>query len=177
MTIRLWSIALMLLTMVHISCEGVQHTPNLQTSRTAMHTTAQHTIEQHQWKHRLLLIFAPTAQNPIAAAQKQMALNQLEGYRQRHLRVYLITPKTTLYMSPQQKRWHTKTVQLQGDIQAWRSALRLNEDKKTHVVLVGKDGQSKRRTQQAILTNNTLFATIDAMPMRQQEMNARRSIK
>ncbi len=36
-------------------------------------------------------------------------------------------------------------------------------------VLVGKDGFEKLRAGQPIL-NETLFATIDAMPMRRQEM-------
>jgi hypothetical protein len=36
-------------------------------------------------------------------------------------------------------------------------------------VLVGKDGFEKLRSDQAI-SNETLFATIDAMPMRQREM-------
>ena len=175
MTIQKWRVAVMILSIWGTSCEGTS--PTLQTTRVATNTTRQHTLKQHQWKHRLLIIFAPSAKNPIANAQTQLAINDLKSYRARHLRVYLITPQKTLYMSPQDKQWRTETVQIKGGPSAWRRALSLKEDKKTHVILVGKDGGSKRRTQQAILTNKSLFSTIDAMPMRQQEMQRQHSSK
>ncbi|HEY9908197.1 MAG TPA: DUF4174 domain-containing protein [Thermosynechococcaceae cyanobacterium] len=119
-------------------------------------------LSDYQWQHRVALIFAPSERSPAYQQQMQAWQAEAEGMQDRDLKVVEI---------------------LVGESRADRqiitaaSANRLRQQfgvttEDFAVILVGKDGTEKQRSQ-APVDPTVLFRTIDAMPMRQQEMRSR----
>lgn len=120
-------------------------------------------LSNYQWQHRILLVFAPS--NGSANYRQQMQAWQADaaGTNDRDLKLVQILG--------------TGESQVDGRSINSASADRLRQQfgiisEQFAVILVGKDGTEKQRSQTPIdLT--ALFRTIDAMPMRQQEMRSR----
>jgi len=102
-----------------------------------------------RWKARVVVIAAPSADDPRLARQRKDLAAVQDGLRERAITV----------------------MEAVGDgAEARRQRVRLGLGEAAfRVVLVGKDGTVKRSDDRPV-SPDTLFATIDAMPMRRDEM-------
>lgn len=98
---------------------------------------------------RLLLIYADTKNNAELVKQQQLLHSDAAGLRNRDLEVKFFT------RNENPKAFTDKHLK-----------------EPFTVILVGKDGGEKLRTHE-VLSLQKLYGTIDAMPMRQQEMKHR----
>jgi Domain of unknown function (DUF4174) len=115
-----------------------------------------------RWKNRLLLVFAPDADSALCRRQQEMLLVVEHGLNERDIVVIFVIEDAL-----STKRKPTPNV----------SAVDLRDayDVLPHefrVVLIGKDGGVKLRQEEPISMAD-LFALIDSMPMRKQEMGRR----
>lgn len=104
------------------------------------------TLDAYRWEARPVLIFADTADDPSLISASQAMVNAAEALMERDI-VVMIDPDPSA----------------EGAI---RQGLEIDG---FTMVLVGKDGGVKMRSDGPIAVE-TLFETIDAMPMRKQEM-------
>jgi len=112
------------------------------------HTTVTaHTFHLRQ-KNRMLLVFAPSPDHPELLRQRAFQQADADGYEERDLHPVEVTDATA---------------------DALFSRYGVDPTKFT-VILIGRDGEEKKRSDVA-LASAELFATIDAMPMRQAEMD------
>ncbi|MBW4662239.1 MAG: DUF4174 domain-containing protein [Drouetiella hepatica Uher 2000/2452] len=117
-------------------------------------------LSDEQWQHRILLIFAPSEQSPLYQKQQQAWQSRSEGMQERDLKLVEVLA--------------TGASQVNGQPMSAASADRLRDQfgvapQDFAVILVGKDGTEKQRFSQPVDLSD-IFSTIDAMPMRQQEM-------
>jgi hypothetical protein len=118
---------------------------------------------EHRWTHRLLYVFAPSDDHPDLVAQRHMATGFVDGFRDRDLLFVSVTERGE------------SAVDGRAMDAASAAALRDRygvEPGAFAVVLVGKDGTAKQRSDAPIAVE-ILFEQIDAMPMRQREMRDR----
>ncbi|MBD2056054.1 DUF4174 domain-containing protein [Oculatella sp. FACHB-28] len=119
-------------------------------------------LSEYQWQHRILLVFAPSTSS--SDYQQQMQAWQVDGagIDERDLKLVQVL--------------ETGESQVDGQSISSASAERLRRQfeitpEEFAVILVGKDSTEKQRSQTPI-DLAVLFRTIDAMPMRQQEMRS-----
>ena len=120
-------------------------------------------LSDYQWQHRIVLIFAPSERIPGYQQQVQLWQADRAGVNERDLKLVEVLG--------------TGEGRVDGQSISSASVTRLRQEfgvpvEEFAVILVGKDGTEKQRSQTPI-NLGTLFRTIDAMPMRQQEMRAR----
>jgi hypothetical protein len=120
-------------------------------------------LSDYQWQHRILLVFAPSTSSADYRQQMQAWQADMTGTNDRDLKLVQIL--------------ETGESQVDGRSLSSASAERLRQQfgitpEEFAVILVGKDGTEKQRSQTPI-DSTMLFRTIDAMPMRQQEMRSR----
>ena len=113
----------------------------------------------YRWQNRLLLVFAPAPDREEVRAQQGLFEDKEAELKDRDLLV--------AYLFPEEGRIEDETVSAE-DTTSLRERYGVAEDDFV-VVLIGKDGTAKERLEEPMQPTN-LFATIDAMPMRQQEM-------
>lgn len=115
----------------------------------AMAAGGSNPLAEYLWKSRVLVIAAPDADDPRLAAQRQALASARAGTAERDL---------------------VAVEAVGGDPRAVaiRTALGLPADG-FRAVLVGKDGGAKLSADEPIPPQR-LFSTIDAMPMRRDEM-------
>lgn len=117
-------------------------------------------LDHYQWHYRALLIFSPTQQYPAFQHQIELLQGQEDGLQERDLKlVYLFQDKESY--ADQKIIPHLIAAQIRFQFAV--------EPDEFAVILVGKDGTQKHRYPEPI-TAKELFETIDAMPMRQYEM-------
>ena len=110
---------------------------------------AEDPLAAYRWRERVLVISAPDADDARLSAQRQALANADPGLRERDLRVI-------------------EAVGGDAAAQVMRRRLRLEPGAFT-AVLIGKDGETKILAGEPIAPQR-LFAVIDAMPMRRDEM-------
>lgn len=120
-------------------------------------------LSDYQWQHRILLVFAPSIDSSQYRQQMQAWQADVAGADDRDLKLVQILA--------------TGESQVDGRSLNSASAERLRQQfgftpEEFAVMLVGKDGTEKQRSQTPI-DLAVLFRAIDAMPMRQQEMRSR----
>jgi non-ribosomal peptide synthetase component F len=120
-------------------------------------------LSDYQWQYRILLLFAPSTGSADYRQQLQAWQADVAGTDDRDLKLVQILG----------------TGESQVDRRSLNaaSAERLRQQfgitpEAFAVILVGKDGTEKQRSQTSIALA-TLFRTIDALPMRQQELHSR----
>ena len=119
-------------------------------------------LSSRRWENRLLLILVEDTDHPVYQDQISELNRDMAGVEDRRLIVYTIKPDefaTGLKIS------------------AWTSSDDLYADNKQlegefEIILIGLDGGIKLR-QAELLKNDKLFAFIDAMPMRRNELRKR----
>lgn len=117
-------------------------------------------LSDHQWTHRLLLVFAPSDGHPDLTEQRQRATGFVEGFRDRDLLFVSVLEEGASRVGDRaMDAASAATVRERFGIEPGAFA----------VVLVGKDGTEKRRSDRPVPIED-LFAQIDQMPMRQREM-------
>lgn len=120
-------------------------------------------LSAHQWQHRMVLIFAPSNRSLDYRQQMQIWQADTAGIRDRNLKLVEVLG--------------TGESQIDGQSITPASAENLRRQfgvtaEEFVVILIGKDGTQKQRSQTPV-DLAMLFHTIDAMPMRQQEMRSR----
>ncbi len=117
-------------------------------------------LDQHRWKHRVILLFAPGSDQPDYQAMNDALAEQSEGVDERDLVVYHLFFDDAGRVGQQPVAREAAT------------ALAEEYDAPTDgftYVLIGKDGGAKMRAGEAVAVED-IFARIDSMPMRQREM-------
>jgi hypothetical protein len=109
-------------------------------------------LRTSRWRHRVLLIGAPTASQADFQRQKTLLAADVKGLVERDFKVIEVIYDQ---LSP-------------ADRQHWTQQLGQPTSGFT-VVLIGKDGGVKR-TETQPLAPADVFGTVDKMPMRRQEM-------
>lgn len=107
-------------------------------------------LNSYQWKNRLLLVFAPSENNADYQQQIQLLQGQQASLDERNLIVIDVLNANYEDLAKLRKQFNVNPQEFR-------------------VILVGKDGTAKRRDSSPV-SPKTIFETIDAMPMRQQEM-------
>lgn len=110
---------------------------------------AENPLAAHRWKARVVVMSAPGPDDPHLLRQRALLAAVPDGVRDRDLVVLEAVGATV-------------------EARGLRTRLGL-PDASFRVVLVGKDGESKLDSATP-LPVETLFSTIDAMPMRRDEM-------
>ncbi len=118
------------------------------------------TLEDLKWKNRVLLVFPNMEENSFEWEVNDSLATEIE---ERDL-VYFLMADTSL----QTNSVYSFSPEYQKELLK-RYAL---GSKKSCYVLIGKDGGSKVRKEGEMVNWEELFATIDAMPMRQREMRS-----
>lgn len=117
-------------------------------------------LQAYQWEKRLLLIFTSTATEAQFQKQQQLLKQAAAGLAARDM--------VTLSVMENQVKSSDSSAKDLPLAQALREKYKVKSTA-FEVILIGKDGGEKYRSQQ--VTNPAkIFQTIDAMPMRQQEM-------
>ncbi|WP_338793202.1 DUF4174 domain-containing protein [Bernardetia sp. MNP-M8] len=126
-------------------------------------------LANYKWKNRILVIFSDSKDNSLFQKQLQLFADNKEELKERDLIIFQVFKEedTEKGITPHQKSISSFDIEQLKK----RFDFSFGEDKnKFTVVLVGKDGETKLKTENEILTLEKLFGTIDAMPMRQSEM-------
>ena len=117
-------------------------------------------INTYQWKNRLLLIFAPSKDNPDYQRQMQLVEGKLADFKERDLiAIELLAEGTS--QAEMQTLNEAEAASLRSEFNVAPEEFR--------VILIGKDGTAKRRDEKPVAPE-VIFNQIDAMPMRRQEM-------
>jgi len=128
-----------------------------------VHMTDPTNLQQYQWQNRLLLLFAPNADNADYQAQVEALAAREPGLDDRDMVIFHVLAEEGYVERAGEKiplsDPHTASLRAQFDVP---------QDTFT-LLLVGKDGSIKRHENQAVAVD-ALFAQIDSMPMRQREM-------
>jgi Domain of unknown function (DUF4174) len=121
-------------------------------------------LSSQKWQNRVLLVFAPSVNNHSYQQQMQLFEQQQNGFIDRDLILVQVLANES-YGSGQLID-ESSTANLRN---------RFGVDKENfRVILVGKDGGVKRQETIPVKAI-AIFDEIDAMPMRQQEMQERGS--
>lgn len=122
-------------------------------------------LSVHEWKHRLLLVFAPSLSAESWAVQQEKWSGRSDGFEDRDLRLYVVGEAAGQFYTALGGEPVPITAE---SARALRDRFDVAPDDLA-VVLVGKDGTEKRRDT-APVDAAAIFETIDAMPMRRAEM-------
>lgn len=119
-------------------------------------------LDGYLWKRRLLLVFAPVKPYPTFMVQRDNLKPVTEGLEERDITVIEIVHNSVFIKGHPKIEMNAK--QLRAD-----HGVEIVEFK---LLLIGKDGEEKMRRGEAMEAED-LFAMIDAMPLRKQEMRQR----
>ena len=121
-------------------------------------------LSSQKWKNRVLLVFAPSVDNHIYQQQMQLLQKHNKDFADRDLVLVQVLATDESYANRQPI----------DDSSAAKLRDRFGVDKENfRLILVGKDGGVKRSDATPVQAT-AIFEEIDAMPMRQQEMQQRR---
>lgn len=116
-------------------------------------------LETYQWKNRVVLVFAPSPEDVDYQQQLEHLSNEQE-LLERDLIIFHIFGKQDGLADGNRLS--------EKDSEALRQIFSIDTTSFA-VVLIGKDGTEKHRWQKPVASSE-LFALIDAMPMRREEM-------
>jgi hypothetical protein len=120
-------------------------------------------LEPYQWKNRLILIFASSQQDSTLLKTQQQAIAYKDEIADRDLLL--------MYMIEKGKNTVNGSLLPDSVSTALRKEYAVPQGKFT-IILIGKDGGEKMRQENKI-DFKEIFGRIDAMPMRQSEMQER----
>ena len=129
----------------------------------AVDFAAAYDLNRHLWRHRLLFLVAPSADDAEIAAQQRWIERRQDAVLDRDIRVF------QLFVG--QGRVDDEAL-APSSVMRLRARLGLSDQDRL-VILIGKDGGIKRRA--ALNTDlREIFRQIDGMPMRQDEIRAKK---
>ena len=117
-------------------------------------------LQSFQWKNRILLVFAPSAEDPVCRSLAAELNAQSAGGRERDLLI-------GEFFEAGASRFAGASLTPRS-AEALRKGFAVGKGTQT-VILIGKDGEVKLR-REGLVQAAQIFALIDSMPMRQQEM-------
>jgi Domain of unknown function (DUF4174) len=120
-------------------------------------------LSSQKWKNRVLLVFAPSVDNRTYQQQMQLLQEHNNGFADRDLVLVQVLATDESYTN-RQRIDESSAAKLRESFGVDKENFR--------VILVGKDGGVKRSDATPVQAT-TIFEEIDAMPMRQQEMQER----
>jgi hypothetical protein len=123
-------------------------------------------LADYRWKHRLLLVFAPSRDAEAFQDQRERFAGTGAAFRERDLLLITVPPEGTGILGPSPDTAATPTTEATTTRLRERFGVAPGD---FAVILVGKDGTEKRRDR-APVDPQVIFDAIDAMPMRQREM-------
>ena len=127
-------------------------------------------LSSQKWKNRVLLVFAPSVDNHTYQQQMQLLQEHKSGFADRDLVLVQVLATDESYANRQPIDESSAAKLRVGEA---RRRHRFGVDKGNfRVILVGKDGGVKRSDATPVQAT-AIFKEIDAMPMRQQEMQKR----
>jgi len=121
-------------------------------------------LRKFQWKNRILLIFAPSAEDPARKSLVAELNTQVAGVRERDLLI-------GEFFEAGASRFAGASLTPES-AEELRRQFAVRKGMPT-VILVGKDGEVKLRREGPVQAAE-IFALIDSMPMRQKEMGERK---
>jgi hypothetical protein len=117
-------------------------------------------LGEHRWRHRLLFLIAPNANDPLVKGQLQVLENRSDALMDRDLRVFrLFEHGPSQFENQPLSESHVQKLRAELGVELGAKAL----------ILVGKDGGVKWRAPLATDLRE-IFLRVDAMPMRRAEM-------
>jgi hypothetical protein len=124
-------------------------------------------LADHRWEHRPLLVLAPSADHDFLTAHEKALEGSDAGIRDRDMMLVTVVEDGTscLRRAPSddgQPLTNAAVRRLRDRFSVPPEAFR--------VILVGKDGTEKQRSAEPV-SIRSIFDRIDAMPMRQREMD------
>ena len=119
--------------------------------------------DSYLWKNRIILIFSDSSQK-VSRKQLKTFASEHQEMLERELIVFNVG-EGKVYQSQEVVATTGEADYLHNRYQVPKNQFR--------VILIGKDGGEKLR-QDTLLSTDKLFAIIDAMPMRRQEIRKRR---
>ncbi|MDF5707947.1 MAG: DUF4174 domain-containing protein [Nostoc sp. S4] len=120
-------------------------------------------LSSQKWQKRVLLVFAPSVNNHSYQQQMQLFDQHQNGFTDRDLVLVQVLATDKSYANGQPIDESSAT--------NLRNRFGVNKEN-FRVILVGKDGGVKRQDTTPVQAR-AIFQEIDAMPMRQQEMQKR----
>ena len=119
-------------------------------------------LSEHEWRHRLLFLIAPSVDNQELAAQQQYLDRRRDAFLDRDILVFQLFPNQGSLSGAELSPVEVRNLRERLGVAA--------EDRL--VILIGKDGGIKRRAE--LDTDlREIFRLIDAMPMRREEMRTK----
>jgi hypothetical protein len=123
-------------------------------------------LADYRWKHRLLVVFTPGQAAEAYQDQRERLAGTGGAFRERDLLLITVPSAGTGTLAPSPDTAATPTTEEATDRLRERFSVAPGD---FAVILVGKDGTEKRRDH-APVGPQAIFDAIDAMPMRQREM-------
>ncbi|MDZ8091902.1 MAG: DUF4174 domain-containing protein [Nostoc sp. DedQUE05] len=120
-------------------------------------------LSSQKWQNRVLLLFAPSVDNHNYQQQMQLFNQQQNDFKDRDLVLVQVLATDKSYANGQ--------LIDESSAANLRNRFGVNKEK-FRVILIGKDGGVKRQETTPVQAI-AIFEQIDAMPMRQQEMQER----
>lgn len=117
-------------------------------------------LSEHTWENRLVLVLANNETNTTYQAQLEELRSMPVAMKERKLLVYQITPNAYQKGMGNIEKW------IMGDV-LYKTYKATNSN--FEIILLGLDGGIKLRETELVSTK-TLFALIDSMPMRSNEL-------
>ena len=117
-------------------------------------------LDEHLWRHRLMVLVAPTPNEALVAQQRRLIEQRADALIDRNIQVYQLFERgvSTLQGNPL----------ADGQAAMLRAELGAGPDARL-LILIGKDGSVKRR--EALPADlREMFLLIDEMPMRRAEI-------
>ncbi|MGJ3235134.1 DUF4174 domain-containing protein [Marivirga sp.] len=118
-------------------------------------------LDDFQWKNRVLIIYSNDQKSAPFEGQLAKISQNKDGYDERDLKVIILKNQKV-------EIWNSNEYHLL-DFQQIIKEMNIDDNQAYQNLLIGKDGGVKLREDSPI-SNEKLFNTIDAMPMRQREM-------
>lgn len=119
---------------------------------------------EFKWKNRIVVIMAESENSDLVKTQLELLQAKPDGMNERKLVVCLVLPKKYGIVNGEAIMWFEN--------KEYHKLLN-PDDLEFKIELIGLDGRVKLNTTE-LLTTEALFAKIDSMPMRQQELKDHR---
>lgn len=128
----------------------------------ALLATAAQAMSNYRWKKRPLVVFAESDANALLAEQRRIVAHNRTGLNKRDVVVVWIVGRNISTELGPLPSSNATALRARFDV----------GDAEFRAILVGKDSGEKLSSSKPI-DADTLFSTIDAMPMRREEMRRR----
>lgn len=119
-------------------------------------------LAEYRWENRLLILYSADSEDELIEIQEKHFRSDRNAYEERDLIVFHLTDDSFTNLT-------RKEIKKDVTVNSLKEQLFINGHDNFRVFLIGKDGGVKI-TSDKPLSNNIIFGTIDAMPMRRNEM-------